>query len=233
MNSNRRCGNTAEEIDMVNDGDSGRDTRTFWDERYSSPEMAPSGDPNPQLAAETANLGPGHALDVGTGLGDDAIWLAARGWRVTAVDISRVALDRGKAAAVARGVGARIEWLPVDLLEWDPPAETFDLVTSQFIHFQQPQRDKVFRRLASAVKSQGTLLIVGHDPSDLLTTAKRWNVPGGLHTAPEVASLLDPAEWTLEAVATRPRKATDPEGHAIVVHDAVVRARRVPAHGAR
>jgi SAM-dependent methyltransferase len=218
---------------MVNDGNSGRDTRTYWDERYNSPKLAPSSDPNPQLAAETANLQPGHALDVGTGLGDDAIWLAVRGWRVTAVDISRVALDRAKAAAAARAVSAQIAWLPVDLLEWHPPAETFDLVTSQFIHFQQPHRDKVFRRLASAVKRQGTLLIVGHDPSDLLTTAKRPNAPGGLHTAPEVAALLDPAEWTLEAVAARPRKVTDPEGRSIVVHDAVVRARRVPADRAR
>ena len=174
----------------------------------------------------------GLALDVGTGFGDDAIWLAERGWRVTAVDISRVALDRAKAEAVARGVSAQIAWLPVDLLEWSPPAQTFDLVTSQFIHFQQPLRDKVFRRLASAVKPRGTLLIVGHDPSDLLTTAKRWSVPGGLHAAPEVAALLDPAEWTLEAVAARPREATDPAGRSILVHDAVVRARRVPADGA-
>jgi SAM-dependent methyltransferase len=218
---------------MVNDRDSGRDTRTFWDGRYNSSEIASSSDPNPQMAAETAILQPGHALDVGTGLGDDAIWLAARGWRVTAVDISRVALDRGKATAIARGVSAQITWLPVDLMEWDPPAETFDLVTSQFVHFLQPHRDTVFRRLALAVKPQGTLLIVGHDPSDLLTTAKRWNVPGGLHTAREVAALLDPAEWTLETLEARPRSVTDPEGHPIVVHDAVVRARRGPADGAR
>jgi hypothetical protein len=83
--------------------------------------------------------------------------------------------------------------------------------------------------LASAVKPWGTLLIVGHDPSDLLTTAKRWNVPGGLHTAPEVAALLDAAEWKLETVEARPRNVTDPHGHSIVVHDAVVRARRVIA----
>ncbi len=150
-----------------------------------------------------------------------------------AVDISRVALDRGKAAAVARGLSARIVWLPVDLLEWDPPAETFDLVTAQFVHFVQPHRATVFRRLASAVKPRGTLLIVGHDPSDLLTTAKRPNVPGGLHTAPEVAVLLDPAEWTLEEVAARPRNVTDPQGRFIVVRDAVVRARRVPAAQSR
>lgn len=218
---------------MVSDDSSGRDTREFWDERYGSPTIAPSSDPNPQLAIEAARLRPGHALDVGTGLGDDAIWLASRGWRVTAIDISRVALERAQVAAVARGLSAQITWLPVDLLEWDPPLEEFDLITSQFIHFQQPHRDRIFRRLASAVKPRGTLLIVGHDPSDLITTAKRWNAPGGLHTASEMAALLDRAEWTLEAVERRPRNVTDPEGRAIVVHDAVVRACRVPASGAR
>ncbi len=199
----------------------------FWDERYASREAAPSTDPNPQLAAEAADLPPGAALDVGTGEGDDAVWLAARGWTVTAVDISQVALDRGKAAATERGVADRIAWVQADLVAWTPPAAAFDLVSSQFVHFLPVERKLVFERLAAAVRAGGTLLIVGHHPSDLETTAKRWNMPDAFHTAEDVAHLLDPREWNVIVAASRPRDVTDPDGNPVVVHDTVLRAQRI------
>ena len=69
--------------------------------------------------AEAADLTPTTALDVGCGEGADAVWLAARGWRVTALDISRVALDRAAAHARAAGaeVAGRITWRQADLTE--------------------------------------------------------------------------------------------------------------------
>jgi SAM-dependent methyltransferase len=198
----------------------------FWDERYGSRDAAPSSDPNPQLAAEAADLPAGVALDVGTGEGDDAVWLAARGWTVTAVDISQVALDRGKAAAAARGVADRITWVQADLVNWTPPARAFDLVSAQFVHFLPAERKLVFERLAAAVREGGTLLVVGHHPSDLETTAKRWNMPDAFHTAEDLAQLLDPRDWKVTVAASRPRDVVDPNGDPIVVHDTVLRARR-------
>jgi len=73
------------------------DNEDFWDERYRSADALWSGQPNPQLVIEAADLAPGTALDAGSGEGADAIWLAARGWQVTTVDISTVALERGAA----------------------------------------------------------------------------------------------------------------------------------------
>lgn len=85
-------------------------TQEFWDDRYRSAGRLWSGQPNPQLVAQTAGLTPGDALDAGCGEGADAIWLARRGWNVTAVDVSAVALERAAASAGVEGVPARIVW---------------------------------------------------------------------------------------------------------------------------
>ena len=74
-----------------------------WDERYRSRSALWSRNPNPYLVAEAGDLTPGTALDVGAGEGADAIWLASRGWRVTAVDLSAVALERASAHASELG----------------------------------------------------------------------------------------------------------------------------------
>ncbi|HZZ52771.1 MAG TPA: class I SAM-dependent methyltransferase, partial [Trebonia sp.] len=108
-------------------------TAAFWDARYSSAHSLWSGNPNRQLVAEAAGLAPGTALDAGAGEGADAIWLAERGWQVTAVDVSGVALGRAAEHAAKAGdeVAARIRWLREDLIEWTPPEHAYDLVTSQ------------------------------------------------------------------------------------------------------
>jgi 2-polyprenyl-3-methyl-5-hydroxy-6-metoxy-1,4-benzoquinol methylase len=200
----------------------------FWDERYRSADALWSGEPNAQLIAEVSELAPGFALDVGCGEGADTIWLAQRGWRVTAIDISGVALERGRAQAAAVGddVARRIDWLCADVFAWEPPAGAYDLVSAQFIHFPNPQRDAFFRRLAAAVQPHGTLLIVAHHPSDLQTTARRWRMPEYFYTAEDVEASLEPERWDVRVAEARPREVTDPQGQAITVHDVVLRARR-------
>lgn len=200
----------------------------FWDERYRSADALWSGEPNAQLIAEVSELAPGFALDVGCGEGADAIWLAERGWRVTATDISAVALDRGRAQAgvVGGDVARRIEWLCADVLTWEPPAGAYDLVSAHFIHFAHPQRGLFFRRLAAAVKPNGTLLIVAHHPSDLQTTARRWRMPDYFYTADDVAASLEPEHWNVVVAEARPREVLDPDERTITVHDAILRAQR-------
>jgi ubiquinone/menaquinone biosynthesis C-methylase UbiE len=68
----------------------------YWEERYRSATTVWSGEPNRQLVAEAADLPPGTALDAASGEGGDAVWLARRGWRVTAVDFAATALARGR-----------------------------------------------------------------------------------------------------------------------------------------
>ena len=137
-----------------------------------------SGEPNPQLVAEVADLPAGEALDLGCGEGADAIWLAARGWSVTGLDVSAVALERAAAHARERGQDATIEWVQQDLATWVPD-RLFDLVTAQFLHSTQMPWQQALQLAAAAVRTGGTLLIVGHHPDGL----PPW---GAHHTSGEV-----------------------------------------------
>lgn len=209
----------------------------FWDERYSGSNTVWSGNPNPQLVAEAADLSPGRALDVGCGEGSDALWLAERGWHVTAVDFSQVALRKAadhaaqrKAAGIA--MPGAINWEHHDLLEWTPPKSSFDLVTAQFMHLPHADRKPLFARLASAVAVGGWLLIVGHSATDIAAGAKRPDDPELFFTASEVAAELtatpSKAQWRISVAESRPRSATNPEGHPITIHDEVLLAQRLP-----
>ncbi len=196
----------------------------FWDARYREADAIWSGNPNPQLVAEAADLTPGTALDVGCGEGGDAIWLAQRGWRVTATDLSTVALDRAASYAGAAGVADRITWVQVDLTAEVPTG--FDLVSAQFMQLPRAQVDVLQRRLAAAVNPGGTLLVVGHDFSDTETTIGRPKIPDMFYTAADVAARLDPDGWEVLVAEARPRQVLDADGATVTIHDAVLRARR-------
>lgn len=199
----------------------------FWDERYRSSSALWSGRPNPQLVAEAAGLAPGTALDVGCGEGADAIWLAERGWQVTAVDISIVALDRGAAHARAIDVEAagRITWRHADLLGSTLAAAPYDLVSAQFMQLPPEPRRALHLRLAAAVAPGGHLLVVGHDPSDLATGVHR-PAPELFFTAADVAASLAREEWDVLVSEALPRSAADQDGRSVTVRDAVLMARR-------
>jgi SAM-dependent methyltransferase len=199
-----------------------------WEERYGGPTAVWSGRPNHWLVAEAGGLRPGTALDAGSGEGGDALWLASRGWQVTAVDFAATALERGARAAAAAGLAARIDWVHADLTSWTPP-ERYDLVSAQFFHLPPPERTAVFGTLAAAVAPGGTLLLVGHDVSDLESEAHRPHAPERFFTAAEVATSLDPAEWEVVTAATRRRPALDHEAehHGVTVADTVLVARRL------
>lgn len=194
----------------------------FWDERYGSRDQLFSGDPNGVLVTESADLPPGQALDVGCGEGADALWLARRGWLVTGVDISQVALER--AAAAGADVEDRVSWKRGDLATTPPPADAFDLVTAHYFPFPRQPAHTGLRGLLSAVAPGGTLLFVGHDISGLPPRLDDGHAPGDYYLPAEVAELLG-ADWTVTVNETRPRVVPPPPGthH---THDTVLRARR-------
>lgn len=206
-------------------------TQEYWDDRYGSAGQLWSGQPNPQLMAQVADLRPGDALDAGCGEGGDSIWLAAGGWTVTAVDVSEVALERGarQAQAAGPGIAARITWQREDLLTWDPGPDRFDLVSAQFMHLPISVIETVHRRLAAAVRPGGTLLIVSHHPADL-PADHRANHAGTFRLAEDVAAGLDPADWEIVVADAIGRIAAGPlaevVGEGAHVRDTVLRAQR-------
>jgi SAM-dependent methyltransferase len=206
-------------------------TAAFWDDRYGSSDRVWSGEPNAVLVQEVADLAPGSALDVGSGEGGDAVWLAHRGWRVTAVDVSRVALGRVAARAEAEGVGDRVVTTPVDLFA-EPLPGGFDLVSAHFMQLPGAERPRLYRRVVDAVAPGGTLLIVGHDPEGMPPEAGHdagHHHPADMFaTAEELVVELDDAlaGWTIEVAERRGRDAVQPDGRPRFLYDAVLRARR-------
>jgi SAM-dependent methyltransferase len=202
-------------------------TPAYWDDRYGAADRLWSGNVNPHVATVAGDLAPGTALDVGCGEGADAIWLAERGWRVTGVDISTVALDRAaaQAAEIGADVAGRTTWAYADVLTWDPAPHRYDLVSAQFIHVPRPELTALHRRLAAAVRPGGTLLIVGHHPSDLHRVQGRARLAELMFTAEEMATVLDPDAWDIR-VGTPERPGTGPDGEPVTHRDAVVHAVR-------
>lgn len=136
-----------------------------WDERYAAAELLWSAEPNRFLVEEVAGLTPGRALDLACGEGRNALWLASRGWRVVGVDFSAVAIERARRMAAARQL--EVEWVLADVRAWVPPAPGFDLIVVMYLHLPWREMSPVLERAAGWLSPGGTLLVVGHDITNL------------------------------------------------------------------
>ena len=178
------------------------DAVTFWDDVYAGRPAAEGPRPNARLTETVTGLGlpPGEALDLGCGEGGDALWLAGQGWRVTAVDISAVAVERLTALARAH---AHYLHTPFGL-----------------------DRSTVLRSAAHALRPGGQLLVVDHGS----TAPWSWNQDPDLrYPSPrEVAAGIDlnPGTWTVERADSPRRLATGPDGRTAEVTDHVLLIRR-------
>ena len=200
-----------------------------WDARYSDTDGAKwSGRPNGRLVAEVAGLPPGRALDVGCGEGADAIWLALRGWTVTAVDVSDVALIRAREAA--ERAGGTVDWVCGDALATPFPPQAFDLVSMQYPALPKAAGEAALRTLLGTVRPGGLLLAVYHD----LDAEHREHMkakgfdPADYVGADDLALLLDD-DFAVELHAVEPR--IDAPPNAPHVADIILRARRVSSSG--
>jgi len=198
--------------------------QSSWDERYAGEGRTWSGRPNAVLVAETSDLTPGRAVDLGCGEGGDAIWLAEQGWQVTAIDFSESGLRKAAEHAAERGVADRIEFRQADLRTWTPDGEQWDLVTSCFLHLLDHGMLEATRQMAAAVAPGGTLLVAGHHPEDE-HTGLRWSMPGVMFTAEELAPAVDAERFDVRAEARERQETRNDETHAVT--DAVLVAVRI------
>jgi SAM-dependent methyltransferase len=201
--------------------------RDSWERRWSQAlregaHAVAQRPPNAHLLAEVASLSPGRALDAGAGHGAETLWLAARGWQVTAVDFSTTALDHARSTAEGLGadVAARIEWIAADLATWIAPRERYDLVACVYVHVAGSV-PAMARQLAAGVAIGGTLLLVGHQPVDP-ATGEPTPAAGQVQVSVDAAlAALDLDRWEIVVAEDRPREAA---GSGV---DAVVHARRL------
>ena len=195
--------------------------RDDWDARYAATELVWSAEPNRFVEAEAADLAPGRALDLAAGEGRNAIWLAERGWAVTAVDFSRVALE--KAAELAASRDATIETVEADVTTYEPARGAFDLVLIAYLQTPADDRARWLAHARDALAPAGTLLIVCHDRSNLDGGYGGPQDANVLTTPEEVAAALDGLE--IEKAELVHRTVSTPDGDHVAV-DHLVRARR-------
>ena len=162
-----------------------------WDERYSGTEFEWTMQPNEFVAAELAGLPPGRALDLAAGEGRNTVWLAERGWRVTAVDFSRVGLEKGRELSAARGVDqAQVDWVVADLRDYEPGRGAYDLVLIAYFQAGPHLRATVMARAAGALAPGGTAFVVGHDLTNLADGVGGPQDPEVLYTPAAVSAEL-------------------------------------------
>jgi SAM-dependent methyltransferase len=195
-----------------------------WDRRYGDQERMWSGQPNGALVAEVATLTPGRVLDVGCGEGADAVWLARRGWDVTAIEVSGVALER--AARHAHDAGVDVHWVHAELAEADLPPSAFDLVSAQYPALLRTPDAAAERALLAAVVPGGVLLLVHHAGMDTKPIHDGGFDPADYVWPSMVTALLD-EDWEIELDEQRPRVVPDSGAGAHHVDDLVLRARRL------
>ncbi|MER5336635.1 class I SAM-dependent methyltransferase [Micromonospora sp. NPDC002717] len=193
-----------------------------WDARYAdAPELVWTAEPNRFVVEETADLPPGRALDLAAGEGRNAVWLAERGWRVTAVDFSAVAVRRGQDLARERGVD--IDWQVADVTTYRPEAGAYDLVLIAYLHLPRPDLATVLRHAATSVRPGGSFVLVAHDLANLTADTGGPQDPAVLPTPEMVVAELPGMQISRAETARRPVRVGDETVDAL---DTVVAATR-------
>lgn len=171
--------------------------REDWNRRWRERGFHCNDDPSDVLAEEVGTLAAGRALDLACGAGRSAIWLAERGWHVTGEDFSGTALE------LARRASTEVDWVLADLRQYHPEPESFDLVLVLYLHVPPGERRAILARAARALAPGGTILVVGHDVTNLGTGAPGPTSPEVLYTPEGVARELAGLELTKSTRVTR------------------------------
>lgn len=131
------------------------DDRQYWDQRYRSDDFSLPGEPSRPLRAFADDLPEGRALDVATGTGRNALFLAERGYRVDAVDVSGVAVEEARERAEERDL--HVNWIQADLDSYGLPDAAYDVIAVSFYHALDLLPD-----LKEALASGGVLVYEHH-----------------------------------------------------------------------
>ena len=194
-----------------------------WDARYAAEERVFSAEPNPAVAELAGELPAGRALDLAAGEGRHALWLARRGWRVTAVDFSAVGLEKGRRWAEQDGL--TVEWVLYDVIAYRPEPGAFDLVLVAQFHPDPPDRERFFARVAEALAPGGHLLAIGRHADDIGRDGGRGPRDAERRYTPALLRAALPPALTPLVVEARTR-AIEADGGRVALTDVIAWAER-------
>ena len=190
-----------------------------WDERYATGQVW-SSEANRFFVDAVRHhgldrpKGGARAIDLGCGEGRNAIWLAMLGWAVSAIDMSAVGIDRGRAMAESHAV--RVDWIVADLEAWDLGTSAWDLIALVYVHWRTDERLSMLGRVVRALAPGGHLVIVAHDRTNIEHGHGGPQDPAVLTTPSELSAVLSAHGLeVLEAREVR-RPATLEPGHGSV-----------------
>lgn len=192
--------------------------REFWEGRYREEDPS-SPDPGPSsaftaLMEDPALVPPAtgtrRALELACGRGGDALWTAAKGWHVTAVDISEHVLAALRERARRTGLADHLRTRQHDLALSTPEPEAWDLVYANYFHTPTDiDRDAILRRVSDSVVEGGLLIVIDHGSSAPWSWEQREDHP----TPEDLWNSLDlGADWSALVCERRSRVAQSPEG---------------------
>jgi SAM-dependent methyltransferase len=157
-------------------------TRQNFNRMYSAiegQEGSMTTKPNAFLSEVIGNLRPGKALDLGMGLGRNTIFLAQRGWDVTGIDLSDVAIAAARERA--RQLGVQIKAIVADVNQFELVTDQWDLVCVLYFVIDETMPN-LHQRIAKAVKPGGLVIVegVGHGGGldNLLSAWSKWEPTG-------------------------------------------------------
>jgi 2-polyprenyl-3-methyl-5-hydroxy-6-metoxy-1,4-benzoquinol methylase len=160
--------------------------QSMWDGRYRERDAMWGSEPNRFLVEAVADLDRGTALDLGCGHGRNALWLAERGFTVTGLDLSPVAIEQADALAAETGVA--VEFEAVDLLTWTPNDRLWDLVVLAYLHLPETMRQSVHAAAVSGVAPGGRIVVIAHHLDNLDRGTGGPPNPDWLFTEQQLAS---------------------------------------------
>jgi SAM-dependent methyltransferase len=143
------------------------DAAATWNQRFEAAHYIFGTEPNEYLREHVHRLAPGgRVLCVADGEGRNSVWLARRGFRVDAFDISAVGVAKARKLAAEAGVAVDYAVADGDRLRW--PAGVYDAVVAVFVQFADPaMRARLFANIVRALKSGGVLILQGYTPRQL------------------------------------------------------------------
>ncbi|MEA2057867.1 MAG: class I SAM-dependent methyltransferase [Actinomycetota bacterium] len=139
--------------------------RVVWDERYTEAGQLWGLEPNRFLVEVAEDLPRGSVLDLGCGQGRNSVWLASRGFEVTGLDLSPVAVEQG--ARFAEDVGVDVEFAAADIMTWRPEGRTWDVVLLSYIHLPEAGRMKVHATAVESLAPGGRVIVIAHHLDNL------------------------------------------------------------------